>query len=306
MLIPFGAGVNRGTSLEARLISAEPRGLLGVLNRMSRHGTKIGPYTLHEEINAGGMSEIWLGTDTAGKAVALRLMLNNTTFAFTERKRFLTGCETLQACQDDKHIIGYIEHGKIDGELVLVLEYVEGENLKLRMATGDPVLAENIAQVLIDMAEALEVVHDRGYMHLDVKPENVLLTRNARLKLIDFDLAQPIPDPPRKLDKNPGTPHYMSPEQLAREPVDHRADIWAYGVSAYELLTHRKPFPGDSADGVFHAQRNRSDFIPPRKINPDIPLALEKIVLRCLEQDPAMRYPSMSVLTHELRKALYV
>jgi serine/threonine-protein kinase len=143
-------------------------------------------------------------------------------------------------------------------------------------------------------------------MHLDIKPENVLLTRNGRLKLIDFDLAQPIPDPPRKLDKNPGTPHYMSPEQLGREPVDHRADIWAYGVSAYELLTYRKPFPGESADAVFRAQRDRSDFIPPRQINADIPVALEKIVLRCLEQDPALRYPSMSVLTHELRKALYL
>jgi len=214
---------------------------MGVLNRMSRHGTKIGPYTLHEEINAGGMSEIWLGTDTAGKAVALRLMLNNTTFAFTERKRFLTGCETLQACQDDKHIIGYIEHGKIDGELVLVLEYVEGENLKLRMATGDPVLAENIAQVLIDMAEALEVVHDRGYMHLDVKPENVLLTRNGRLKLIDFDLAQLIPDPPRKLDKNPGTPHYMSPEQLAREPVDLSRPAEPFGLHPPSQTQSRHP-----------------------------------------------------------------
>jgi len=306
VLIRFRARVNRAATAGVRLILGKLHGLLLGLNRMSRHGTQIGPYTLHEEINSGGMSEIWLGTDPSGKAVAIRLMLNNSTFAFTERKRFITGCETLQACQDDNHIIGYIEHGKIGGELALVLEYVEGENLKLRMATGDPVLAENIAQVLIDFAEALEVVHDRGYMHLDVKPENVLLTRNARLKLIDFDLAQPIPDPPRKLDKNPGTPHYMSPEQLAREPVDHRADIWAFGVSAYELLTYRKPFPGESADAVFRAQRDRSDFISPRQINADIPVALDKIVLRCLEKDPALRYPSMSVLTHELRKALYL
>lgn len=306
MVIRFAAGVNRGAMPAAGMICPPPVFPLTFPPRMSRHGTKIGPYTLHEEINVGGMSEIWLGTDAAGTAVAIRLMLNNSAFAFTERKRFLTGCETLSACQDHHHIIGYIEHGKIGGELALVLEYVEGENLKLRMATGDPVLAENIAQVLIDFAEALEVVHDRGYMHLDIKPENVLLTRNGRLKLIDFDLARPIPNPPRKLDKNPGTPHYMSPEQLAREPVDHRADIWAYGVSAYELLTHRKPFPGDSADSVFRAQRDRSDFIPPRRLNPDIPPALERILMRCLEQDPAMRYPSMSVLTHELRKALYL
>ncbi|MEY2788076.1 MAG: hypothetical protein RLZZ34_1219, partial [Verrucomicrobiota bacterium] len=78
------------------------------------------------------------------------------------------------------------------------------------------------------------------------------------------------------------------------------------GVSAYELLTYRKPFPGESADAVFRAQRDRSDFISPRQINSDIPPALERIVLRCLDQDPAMRYPSMSVLTHELRKALYL
>jgi serine/threonine-protein kinase len=273
---------------------------------MSRHGTQLGPYTLHEEINAGGMSEIWLGTDTTGKAVAVRLMLNNSTFAFTERRRFLTGCETLKACQDGRHIIGYIEHGKIGGELALVLEYVEGENLKLRMAANDPVLSEGIAQVLIDMAESLEVVHDRGFMHLDFKPENVLLTRNGSLRLIDFDLAQPIPNPPRKLDKNPGTPHYMSPEQLGREPVDHRADVWAFGVSAFELLTYRKPFPGESADDVYRGQRDRAGFQTPRSLNPDIPAGLERIILKCLEQDPDRRYGSMSVVAYELRRELYV
>lgn len=194
---------------------------------MSRHGTKLGTYTLHEEINSGGMSEIWLGTDPSGRPVAVRILLNNSTFAFTERRRFLTGCETLLACQDNRLIIGYIEHGKFDGELVLIIEYVEGENLKLLLTSQDPVLSEGIAQVLIDMAESLELVHDRGFMHLDFKPENVLLTRNGRLRLIDFDLARPIPVPPRKLDKNPGTPHYMSPEQLGREAVDQRADIWA-------------------------------------------------------------------------------
>jgi serine/threonine protein kinase len=167
VLIRFVTRVNRRTEAAARLIWCPTRGLLAALNRMSRHGTQLGPYTLHEEINTGGMSEIWLGTDAAGKAVAIRLMLNNSTFAFTERKRFLTGCETLQACQDGNHIIGYVEHGKIGGELMLVLEYVEGENLKLRMATGDPVLAENIAQVLIDFAEALEVVSPRRIVTIE-------------------------------------------------------------------------------------------------------------------------------------------
>lgn len=273
---------------------------------MSHPGAQLGPYTLHERINSGGMSEIWLATQDGGVPVAVRLMLNNSTFAFTERKRFLTGCETLKACQDNQYIIGYIEHGKIGGELALVMEYVEGANLKLLMNDGDPVLTENLAQVMIDFATALEVVHDRGYMHLDVKPENVLLTRNGSLRLIDFDLAQPIPNPARKLDKNPGTPGYMAPEQLQRQPVDQHADIWAWGVSAYELLTMRKPFPGETPDEVLHRQVHRSEFLKPRDINGDVPVALEQIILRCLSVEIAQRHHMMSVVVHELRQALYL
>jgi serine/threonine-protein kinase len=273
---------------------------------MAEVGSKLGRYTLHERINAGGMSEIWLATNEVGQSVAVRLMLNNSLLAFTERKRFLTGAEVLEHLPPHPCVIGYVEHGKIDGELVLVMEYVEGENLKLRMGANDPVLAENIAQVLIDLAEALEHLHDHGFMHLDFKPENVVMTRNGSIRLVDFDLAQPIPNPPRKLDRNPGTPQYMAPEQLLRQPVDHRADLWAFGVTAYELLTFRKPFPGDTADLVLKRQLDRSEFSTPRSLNGDIPADLERIILRCLEKDMERRYPVTSVLVHELRQALYV
>ena len=151
---------------------------------MPAPGTRLGRYTLHELINSGGMSEIWLATDDEGRSFAVRTMLNNSTFAFTERKRFNTGAETLKACQDGKYIIGYVEHGKIGGELALVMEYVEGANLKLLMGANDPVLTDDIAQVLIDFASALEVVHHGGFMHLDVKPENVLLSRNGSLRSV--------------------------------------------------------------------------------------------------------------------------
>ncbi|HRI14236.1 MAG TPA: serine/threonine-protein kinase [Verrucomicrobiota bacterium] len=273
---------------------------------MSVAGERLGQYTLHELINSGGQSDIWLATDDANRSFAVRLLRNDSIFALGERKRFMAGCETLRACQDQKLIIGYVEHGKIGGQLALVMEYVEGENLKLLMNSGDPVLTDNIAQVLIDFATALEVVHDRGFMHLDVKPENVLLTRNGSLRLIDFDLAQPIPNPPRKLDRLSGTPAYMAPEQLQKLPVDQRADVFAYGVSAYELLTFRKPFPGENADEVLRRQLDRSEFVRPRELNSDIPAELEKIVNRCLEKDMEKRYPVTSVLVHDLRQALYV
>ena len=99
----------------------------------------------------------------------------------------------------------------------------------------------------------------------------------------------------------------MAPEQIRRRPIDHRVDIFAYGVAAYELLTNRKPFPGDSPDEILRKQLDRSlDFISPREWNPDIPAALEKAILKCLERDPDKRYPYMSVLVRDLQATLYV
>jgi serine/threonine-protein kinase len=144
-------------------------------------------------------------------------------------------------------------------------------------------------------------------MHLDFKPENVLITRSASVRLVDFDLAQRIPEKPIKLSENPGTPAYMSPQQLQREPIDHRADIFAYGVAAYEVLTGRKPFPGDTPDEILRKQLDRrNSFIPPRDLNPDLPVSLEKSILKCLEHDPDKRYPITSVLVHDLKSALYI
>ena len=187
------------------------------------------------------------------------------------------------------------------------MEYVECSNLKQMFARGDEILQENVGNILIDMAIALEHVHDSGFMHLDFKPENVLITRNAAVRLVDFDLALPRPDKPKKLSKNPGTPAYMSPEQLLREPLDHRADIFAYGVTAYELLTGQKPFAGDTPDEILRKELNRSaDFLSPRQLNPDIPNVLDKAILKCIERDPEKRYPIMNVLVHELKSALYI
>jgi serine/threonine-protein kinase len=98
----------------------------------------------------------------------------------------------------------------------------------------------------------------------------------------------------------------MAPEQLLRQPVDHRADLWAFGVTAYELLTYRKPFPGDTPDLVLRRQLDRSEFAAPRQVNAEIPVELERIILRCLEKDMERRYPVTSVLVHEIRQALYV
>jgi len=252
------------------------------------------------------MADIWLATDSKQKAYALRLMHERLRFSFLARRRFVRGCELLSKIGDHPAIIGYVEHGKVNGRLYLLMEYVEADNLKELYARHDPVLLENVAQILIDMAVGLEHMHENGFMHLDFKPENVLVTRNASVRLVDFDIAQPIPEKPKRMSRNPGTPSYMAPEQLQQAPITHRVDIFAFGVTAYELLTNKKPFPGDTPAEILQKQLDRSGFINPRELNPDLPANLEKVILRCLELEPERRYPFMGVMARELRGALYV
>ncbi|MDA1272586.1 MAG: serine/threonine-protein kinase [Verrucomicrobia bacterium] len=268
---------------------------------------QFGRYYLQELIASGGMADIWLATNSKGEPFALRRLRDSSLFSFKSKKRFLRGCRILSEIHAHDYVIGYVEHGKIGKWLYLLMEYVEASNLKQLAARDDLVLRENIGNILIDMAIAVEHVHDSGYMHLDFKPENVLVTRNAGVRLVDFDLAQPRPEKPKKSSDNPGTPAYMAPEQLQRQPFDHRVDVFSFGVAAYELLTGRKPFIGDTPDEILRKQLDRSiDFVPPRELNADIPAALEKSVLRCLERDMDRRYPLISVLVHELQTALYV
>lgn len=266
----------------------------------------FGKFQLHELIATGGMAEIWLTTDGKGKHYALRRLIPALRRDSTAKKRFLNGCEVLAKCQGHECVIGYLEHGKIDGAHYCVMEYVEGANLKELYARHDPVLLENVAQIIIDVASALEHVHECGYMHLDVKPENVIVSRNASVRVVDFDLAQPITEKPRKVTKNPGTPAYMAPEQLSGQPIDQRVDVFAFGVAAYELLTNQKPFPGETSAEILRAQTDRSDFQTPRQLNPDVPVGLERAILKCIEREPDKRYLYLSVLVRDLKAALYV
>lgn len=266
----------------------------------------FGKYQLLERVASGGMADIWLATSETGRVCAVRRLLPELQGDSTARKRFVHGCEVLEKCQGHPSIIGYLEHGKVDGQLFCAMEYIEGSNLKELYAVHDLVLLENVAQIIIDMAEALEHVHECGYMHLDFKPENVIVSRNAAVRLVDFDLAQPITEKPKKITKNPGTPAYMAPEQLSGQAIDQRVDAFSFGVAAYELLTNQKPFPGETSTEILRAQTDRSNFFTPRQLNPDIPAGLEKAILKCLECDAEKRYPFLSVLVRDLKAALYV
>lgn len=276
--------------------SAEKQAMLG----------PFGPFELHSLINSGGMADIYLASDAEGNYYSLRRLHSSGRFDFTGKRRFMSGCEALSRIAGHPNIIGYFEHGKIQGEPYLLMEFVEGDNLKMLSARGDTVVTDNIGTILIEMAEGLEHMHDQGFAHLDFKPENVLLADNATVRIVDFDMAIPLKDAPVKLSKNPGTPAYMAPEQLRRKGLDHRTDHFAFGVTAYELLTGEKPFNGDPKEILRCQVMQDKELTPPRAHNPDIPAKVEQIILKCLKPDMAERYPFSSVLTRDLKAALYV
>lgn len=288
-----------------------PLGIFGKKSKPTVHDPDaphlFGPYSLHELINRGGSAEIWSATDKDGQSYALRRLLGNGTVEKSARKQFLHGCDVLEKIHGHPFIIGFHKHGKIDGVDFTLLERVAGSNLKHLINRNDAILGEFVGNILIDMALALEHMHEKGFIHLDFKPENVLVTVAGDIRVVDFDLAQPLPKAPKRMPTNAGTPAYMAPEQLRQEPLDQRADIFSFGVTAYELLTFRKPFTGESPEAVLRKQLDEKHPVPPpRDINADIPIALERIILKCMERDPEKRFPNTHVLVSQLQHELYV
>ena len=267
----------------------------------------FGEYDLQEVVNSGGMADIWLATDLDHHTVAVRRLHSELRKDSKAKKRFVSGCEILEKVCDHPYIVQYLGHGKVKGDLFLAMEYCEFPNLKILISRNDPVLEQYVGNILIDVAEALEHVHDKGFLHYDFKPENILVSRNGNVRLCDFDLSRPIPETPTKMPDNPGTPVYMAPEQLRGREIDQRTDIFSFGVTMYETLTGQKPFEGKTSKDVLMQQKERSRFFAkPRDLNPSIPEDVERIILKCIEFEMNNRYPYISYLVAELRKALYV
>jgi serine/threonine-protein kinase len=194
-------------------------------------GSQFGRFYLQELINSGAW-RISGSRPIPNKPFALRLMHDRYRFNFFRQAPFPPRLRNPRAFPTTTRHSATSSTARSKASRICSWNTVEASNLKELYAKSDPVLLENVAQILIDMATGLEHLHENGYMHLDFKPENVLVTRNAGVRLVDFDLAQPISDEPIKLSKNPGTPAYMAPEQLQQEGVTHRVHILAFGVAA--------------------------------------------------------------------------
>jgi serine/threonine-protein kinase len=264
-------------------------------------GTTFAGYSIAEKVNRGGLADIYLGSDNSGQKFVLRVLLAEFRYDWSAVRRFRWGGEVLSKL-NHPNVIHMYGNGKYHGWRYEVLEYVDGPNLKEKILRTDPLLRANQLKVLVGMAMGLAHVHDRGFLHLDFKPENVLVSRTYEAKLIDFDLAIPRPIRPKRASKLSGTPAYLAPEQLARQPVDERADIFAYGVTAYEMLTGKKPVTGNTIEEVVKKYADFDEHLKPLRAHlPDVPHAIEHVILKCLEKDVERRYPSMGLVVRDLQ-----
>lgn len=263
--------------------------------------SRLGPYWILRQLNAGGMTEILLVSDGGGSRFAARRLLPAYGGSRTYVRRFQHGAAVLSKL-DHPNIVRLIRSGKDGGQPYDILEFIPGRNLRQLLLARDPLLRTARGPILLGLASALEHLHERGYLHLDLKPENIMVTPGGEPKLIDFDLSIPKGQgrPRRRLA---GTPVYLAPEQVLRRPVDERTDIFTFGLVAYELVAGQPPTTGDSVREIL---LRRANGVSPASAQAladcDAPPRLEQAIRTCLENDPAARYTSMMLVRYDLQK----
>jgi serine/threonine-protein kinase len=271
-------------------------------------GTLIGAYRIESVIAAGGMGEVYLATDTRldSRPVAIKFLLRALD-SDEARHRFRREVSALSALSQHPHIVTVHEAGAFDGREYLVTEYVDGGTLTA-WTRGDKRTWRQVVELLIGVADALATAHDAGILHRDIKPDNVLLTKNGYAKLGDFGLAKVIEDggkETRTVSMSPtrhgvilGTIGYLSPEQARGSALDARSDIFSFGIVLYEALSGRRPFGGATDLHVVEAVLNDT----PTPLGDEVPPELRAIVEKALEKDPADRYQSMRDFVVDLRR----
>jgi len=261
-------------------------------------GAALGPdFTIERELEGGGMARVFVAfDDTLQRRVAVKVLPEQMAAAVSVdrfRREIL-----LSAGLQHPHIVGVLSAGVADGLPYFVMPYVDGESLGTRLLTRGRLTVPQTVSIMKDVARALAYAHERGVVHRDIKPHNILLASGAAT-VTDFGVAKALSSAQRSGEGHSatltdagtslGTPLYMAPEQAAADPdVDHRADIYALGVTAYEMLTGEPPFAG-LAPRALMAARMTED--PPHvcTMRPDVPKVLADLVMRCLERDPTDR-----------------
>jgi serine/threonine-protein kinase len=263
-----------------------------------------GRYRVESLLGSGGMGQVFRVADLAsGGARALKVLRPVLDDEQDRARRFQREIQILTRIQHPA-VLRVLDWGTSEAGLFFVTELVDGEDLKVSIRRRGPWAPAPAAALAATVAEALAAAHAQGIVHRDVKPNNIMIASDGSVRLLDFGLARGVGIDLATLTRTGtivGTPGYMSPEQFDALGVDERSDIYSLGVVLFEMLTGRLPFTGQTPVAVALAHKT---FPPPlpRSFRKGIPAWLERVVLRCLEKDPARRFATAAELVTELRR----
>ncbi len=266
---------------------------------------QIGRYKIRGELGRGAMGIVYRAQDPAlDRVVALKtiLLAEDAEGRQEYHKRFFQEAKAAGKLTHP-HIVTTYDFGEEEGLAYMAMELLEGTELRTRMREGviPPAEAIDIAR---QIADGLGFAHERGVVHRDIKPGNIMILARGQVKIMDFGIARM-----RQADFKTstgmvlGTPKYMSPEQIAGEPVDHRSDIFSLGIVLYEMLTGTRLFAGEDVPQITHNVTN-VEHEPPTHVNPELPAMVDFIVARALKKDPDVRYQDAYDLAADLATCL--
>ncbi len=269
-------------------------------------GTKLGPYELSSSVGAGGMGEVYKARDARlGRDVAVKILPASYSSDPQRLYRFEQEARAAAAL-NHPNILSVYDVGHQQGSPYIVSELLEGESLRMRLRSG-ALPVRKALDYAMQMAHGLAAAHDKGIVHRDLKPENIFITKDGRVKILDFGLAkltsfESVPEDATmqtQAGQVVGTAGYMSPEQVRGRPADARTDLFSLGTILYEMLSGERAFKGDTAADTITAVLTKE---PPEltRSNAQVPIALEHIVRHCLEKNPEERFQSANDLAFDL------
>lgn len=259
-------------------------------------------YEIVGKIGAGGMSDVYKAKDhTLGRFVAIKVLKQE----FSEDVNFVTKFRTeAQSAAGLEHpnIVNIYDVGSQEGMYYIIMEYVEGITLKTYIEKKGQLTFKEAISIAIQVGRGIEAAHKKNIIHRDIKPQNIMISTEGKVKVMDFGIARAATSNTINSDVM-GSVHYSSPEQARNGFVDGRSDIYSLGIVMYEMVTGRVPFDGDTTVAVA-IQHLQEEMVAPSAYAPNLPVSLEKIILKCTQKNADRRYQTMGDLLLDLKKSL--